>query len=501
MTELLRMEHITKVFPGVVALSDVSLSLHAGEIHALCGENGAGKSTLMKVLAGVYQAEKGEIFIDGNKVTIEDTKKAHELGINIIFQEFNLCSHLSVADNIWLDRQPKKMGFIDDKELIRKTQEIMDELGLTFAPKTLVRDLSVAEQQMVEIAKAMSFNSKILVLDEPTAALTESEIDSLFNTIHKLKKKGVGMFYISHRLEELERIADKVSIIRDGQYIGTANYEDTTIEEIVQKMVGRELNDKYPSYQRKIGDVLFEGRNIKNKKIDVKNIQVRAGEIVGVAGLMGAGRTELARAIFGADSTESKEIYIDGQAVKISNIQDAIRYGIGYITEDRKKDGLALSMDVEKNINLAHIPQLCKRLFVDENEADRNADEYIQSLKIKTPSKKQLVSNLSGGNQQKIVLAKWLCNDIKLLILDEPTRGIDVGAKYEVYELMNRLSDSGVAIIMISSELPEILGMSDRILVMQGGKIRGELSKNEASQEEILRYAVGLESNKERVDI
>lgn len=493
MAELLRMEHITKTFPGVVALSDVSLSLREGEVHALCGENGAGKSTLMKVLAGVHQAEEGEILIDGNKVIIEDTNKAHELGINIIFQEFNLCPHLSVADNIWLDRQPKKMGFINEKELIKKTQKILDELGVAISPKTLVRNLSVAEQQMVEIAKAMSFNSRILVLDEPTAALTESEIDKLFIIIHKLKEKGVGMFYISHRLEELERITDTVSVIRDGQYIGTKDFKDVSIEEIVQMMVGRELNDKFPTYERKIGPVIFEARNVQNSKVDVDKIQVRSGEILGIAGLMGAGRTELARAIFGADTTDNKEIFIDSKEVRINNIQEAIKHGIGYITEDRKKDGLALSMDVEKNINLAYLPQLCKNFFVDESEANRNADEYIESLKIKTPSKKQLAGNLSGGNQQKIVLAKWLCNDIKVLIFDEPTRGIDVGAKYEVYELMNRLSDNGVAIIMISSELPEILGMSDRILVMQGGKVRGELSKEEASQEEILRYAVGLD--------
>lgn len=494
MAELLRMEHVTKVFPGVKALSDVSLSLKAGEVHALCGENGAGKSTLMKVLSGVYQAEEGEIFVEGTKVTIADTKQAQLLGINIIFQEFNLCSHLSVADNIWLDRQPKKFGMIDDKELIKKTKEILDDLGLSLNPKALVRDLSVAEQQMVEIAKAISFHSKILVLDEPTSALTESEIDKLFMIIKKLKKQGVGMFYISHRLEELERIADTVSVIRDGQYIGTKAFKDVTVDAIVAMMVGRELNDKFPVYDRKIGEVLFEARNIKNRKVNVDIIQVRAGEIVGIAGLMGAGRTELARTIFGADATESKEIYIDGNAVKVDSITEAIKHGIGYITEDRKKDGLALSMDVEKNINLAHIPQLCEKFFVDDIKANRNAEEYIKSLKIKTPSRKQLVCNLSGGNQQKIVLAKWLCNDIKVLIFDEPTRGIDVGAKFEVYELMNRLSDNGVAIIMISSELPEILGMSDRILVMHSGKITGELSKEEANQEEILRYAAGIRS-------
>ncbi|WP_312644185.1 ATP-binding cassette domain-containing protein [Hydrogenoanaerobacterium sp.] len=493
MSELLKMCNISKVFPGVKALSDVSLTLYPGEVHALCGENGAGKSTLMKVLSGVYQADEGEIYINGEKVTIENTKKAQQLGISIIFQEFNLCSHLTVADNIWLDRQPKKGAFVNDKKLIEQTQEILNELGLSINPKARIRTLSVAEQQMVEIAKAISFNSKILVLDEPTAALTDSEIERLFAIIHKLKKKGVGMIYISHRLEELSRITDRVSVIRDGQYIGTENYADVTIDRLVQMMVGRELSAKFPIYQREIGEVLFEARNIVSSKVNVENIKVRAGEIVGIAGLMGAGRTELAKAIFGADKTLSKEIFIEGKAVTINSITAAIKNGIGYITEDRKKDGLALNMTVERNINLAHIPNLCKNGFVNTTEAEKNALEYIESLRIKTPSMRQKVTNLSGGNQQKIVLAKWLCNDIKVLIFDEPTRGIDVAAKYEVYELMNRLSDNGVAIIMISSDLPEILGMSDRILVMHGGSINGELSREEATQEKILRYAAGLQ--------
>lgn len=498
MAKLLRMVNINKSFPGVKALSNVSLDLNSGEVHALCGENGAGKSTLMKVLSGVYHAEEGEIFINGEKVVIEDTKRAHELGISIIFQEFNLCSHLSVAENIWLDREPKNGPIINDKLMLKKTQEILNELGLSISPKTLIRNLSVAEQQMVEIAKAISFNCKILVLDEPTAALTESEIDRLFEIIHKLKRKGVGMFYISHRLEELARITDRVSVIRDGQYIGTRDYKDVTIDEIVKMMVGRELTDKFPVYERKIGDVCFEAKNIRNKKVNVDHIEVRAGEIVGLAGLMGAGRTELARAIFGADKTESKEIFLNGKQIQINNINVAIKNGIGYITEDRKRDGLALNMTVERNINLAHIPNLIKGAFIDETMAKENASKFIESLNIKTPSMYQKVGNLSGGNQQKIVLAKWLCNDIKVLIFDEPTRGIDVGAKYEVYELMNQLSDNGVAIIMISSELPEILGMSDRVLVMHNGRISGELSCEEADQEKILRLAAGIKDDIKR---
>lgn len=492
MAELLKMCGISKSFPGVKALSNVSLTLNAGEVHALCGENGAGKSTLMKILSGVYHSDEGEIFINGEKVSIENTKKAQQHGISIIFQEFNLFPHLTVANNIWLDRQPRKGPFVDDKKMIDETQAILDDLGLSISPRALIRTLSVAEQQMVEIAKAISFNSRILVLDEPTAALTESEIDKLFNIIKKLKSKGVGMIYISHRLEELSRIADLVSVIRDGQYIGTYPYKDVSIDNLVHMMVGRELNDKFPVYKRKIGDVLFEARNVKNNKVNVENIQVRSGEIVGIAGLMGAGRTELARAIFGADKTWHKEVFVDGKLVAVNSIPSAIKNGIGYITEDRKKDGLALNMTVERNINMAYITVLCKSIFADENAAKENAAKYIDSLRIKTPSMYQKMQNLSGGNQQKTVLAKWLCNDIKVLIFDEPTRGIDVGAKYEIYELMNRLSDNGVAIIMISSDLQEILGMSDRILIMHNGSISGELNRGEATQEKILRYAAGL---------
>lgn len=494
------MNNITKEFPGVKALDNVSLDLLSGEVHALCGENGAGKSTLMKVLSGVYQAEKGEIFINGEKEIISNTKAAQELGISIIFQEFNLCSHLTVADNIWLGRQPKRGLIIDDKKMVEDTNKILKDLGLSINPNQKLGSLSVAEQQMVEIAKAISYDSKILVLDEPTAALSEAEIEKLFTIISELKSRGVGMFYISHRLEELEKITDRVSVIRDGQYIGTKNYKDTSIEEIVSMMVGRSLTEIYPDYERKIGETLLTIRDLKNKRVNIEKLEVKAGEILGVAGLMGAGRSEMARAIFGADRTESKKILISGKEVTINTPLQAIEEGIGYATEDRKNDGLALSMTVEKNINLAHIPHLNKNGFVNESYAEENALTSIEKFNIKTPSMKQKVVNLSGGNQQKIVLAKWLINNIKVMIFDEPTRGIDVGAKYEIYELMNQLSSNGVAIIMISSDLPEILGMSDRIIVMHQGKISGELLKNEATQEKILEYAAGLKS-KEKVGI
>jgi len=488
--KLLEMKNITKVFPGVKALDNVTLDLNAGEVHTLCGENGAGKSTLMKILSGVYEATEGELFMEGSKIHIQGTKSAQQLGISIIFQEFNLCEHLSISDNIWLDRQPKKFGFVNDREMNKMTAKILKELGLEISPKALVSSLSVAEQQMVEIAKAISFDSKILVLDEPTAALTDSEIDSLFEVILKLKAKGVGMFYISHRLDELARIADRVSVIRDGQYIATKDFNDVDIDEIVTLMVGRALDDKYPKFERTIGDVRLHVKEIKNSKVHIRDLEVRSGEILALAGLMGAGRTEFARALFGADVTEIKEVTLDNEVVHFADPEQSIAMGLGYITEDRKKDGLALRMTVEENINLANIPNLTTKGFVSEHKAKNNAKKYIESLRIKTPSMYQRVGNLSGGNQQKIVLAKWICNDIKVLIFDEPTRGIDVGAKYEVYELMNKLSQEGVAIIMISSELPEVLGMSDRILVMKGGEIKGELETKIATQEAILNLAI-----------
>lgn len=498
MKKLIEMKDITKRFPGVIALDNVSLDLYPGELHALCGENGAGKSTLMKVLSGVYHADEGEVFVGGEIVNIDNPRAAQDLGISIIYQEFNLYPHLSVADNIWLDRQPKNGPFIKNKTMVEKTQEILDELGISLSPNSVVRNLSVAEQQMVEIAKALSFNSKILVLDEPTAALTDSEIDTLFGIIAGLKKKNVGMFYISHRLEELSRIADRVSVIRDGAYIGTHNYKDTSTEEIVEMMVGRELDDKFPAHNRQIGDVIFEARNVKNSHVDVENVKLRAGEIVGLAGLMGAGRTEFARTLFGADKVDSKELFLDGKPVNIKNVRNAIDAGIFYVTEDRKHEGLALTMDVSDNINMAYIPQLEKFGFIDEEKERTNAETYATRLGVKTPSLQQKVGKLSGGNQQKVVLAKWLCNDIKVIIFDEPTRGIDVGAKYEIYKLMNELSDEGVAILMISSELPEILGMSDRVLVMHDGKIAGELDGKTATQEKILTYAAGLKGTAER---
>ncbi|MGB4589840.1 MAG: sugar ABC transporter ATP-binding protein [Clostridiaceae bacterium] len=490
--ELFRMEGISKTFPGVKALDNVSFSVNKGEVHGLVGENGAGKSTLMKVMSGVYQADEGKIFIEGQEVKIGSISKAHELGVAIIFQELNLLPHMTVADNIFVGRQPKIGPFIDDKKMHANAKKILDDLGIKISTHATLGTLSVAQQQMVEIAKAISMNSKILVLDEPSAALTDKEIAQLFDIIRTLQKKGVGMVYISHRMEELAEICERVTVIRDGQYIGTRNYKDITMDELVNMIVGRSLEDKYPKHERKIGEIVLEAKNIKRgDKVNVDHLHVRAGEILGIAGLMGSGRTEIARCIFGADKADHKEIFIDGKPVTINSVGQAISHRIGYATEDRKYDGLALDLDVNYNTNMAHLKQLSRFGIIDDKKATENAEKYKKLLRTKTPSLKQIVRNLSGGNQQKIVLSKWLCNDVRILIVDEPTRGIDVGAKFEVYELFNRLSDQGVAIIMISSELPEILGMSDRVLVVHEGTINGELDAKKTTQEEILFLAAG----------
>jgi len=498
--ELFRMENISKSFPGVKALDKVSFSVNKGEVHGLVGENGAGKSTLMKIMSGVFHEDEGDIYIENKKVRIDSPKRAHELGVSIIYQEFTLCPHLTVADNIFVGRPKMKGPLISDKLMHKEAKAILDDLGINVSTHTVVRSLSVAQQQMVEIAKAISYNSKILVLDEPSATLTEREIEQMFDIIRRLQQKGVGMVYISHRMEELNQICERVTVLRDGQLIGTRNIADITMDELVKMIVGRPLENKFPQYQRTIGDVVLTARNIRRRdrtnpgryKVNVDEFHVRKGEILGISGLVGAGRTEIMRCVFGADRPESMELTMNGKRISVHSPKRAIASSIGYMTEDRKRDGLALSLEVQYNINMAYLPQLTRFLFINDKMAKRNAEEYRRKLRIKTPSLRQLCRNLSGGNQQKVVLAKWLCNEVQVLIVDEPTRGIDVGAKFEVYELLNRLSDQGVAIIMISSELPEILGMSDRILVIHDGKINGELDARTTTQEELLYLAAGF---------
>ncbi|END7345395.1 sugar ABC transporter ATP-binding protein [Escherichia coli] len=490
----LQMKHITKRFPGVLALNDVQFSLRRGEVHALLGENGAGKSTLMKILSGVYQPDEGEIIFEDKPVSFSDPLSAQNVGITIIHQEFNLFPELTVEENIFIGREfcKKNRWRLDEKQQRQATIEILQKLNLAIKPDTLVADLTVAQQQMVEIAKAISVNARILIMDEPTAALTETEIESLFRVTRLLKEQGTGIVYISHRLEELALIADRATVMRDGQYISTVDYECVKISDLIAMMVGRDLGNIYPrreAIQQRMPVLEVNGLTRKGVLNDI-NFTLYRGEILGFAGLMGAGRTELARAIFGADSIDSGTLKLNGKETVIKDISDAIQQGISYLTEDRKKEGLALNLSVERNIMLGNYPEYSDRFGnVDSRRCQQTSEEQVKALRIKTPNLEQAALNLSGGNQQKIIIARWVCKDTDILIFDESTRGIDVGAKLEIYELMNRLVAKGKSIIMISSELPEVLGMCDRILVMRSGRITGELSANEATQEKIMQYA------------
>ncbi len=490
----LQMKHITKRFPGVLALNDVQFSLRRGEVHALLGENGAGKSTLMKILSGVYQPDEGEIIFEDKPVSFSDPLSAQNVGITIIHQEFNLFPELTVEENIFIGREfcKKNRWRLDEKQQRQATIEILQKLNLAIKPDTLVADLTVAQQQMVEIAKAISVNARILIMDEPTAALTETEIESLFRVTRLLKEQGTGIVYISHRLEELALIADRATVMRDGQYISTVDYECVKISDLIAMMVGRDLGNIYPrreALQQRIPVLKVNGLTRKGVLNDI-NFTLYRGEILGFAGLMGAGRTELARAIFGADSIDSGTLKLNGKETVIKDISDAIQQGISYLTEDRKKEGLALNLSVERNIMLGNYPEYSDRFGnIDSRRCQQTSEEQVKALRIKTPNLEQAALNLSGGNQQKIIIARWVCKDTDILIFDEPTRGIDVGAKLEIYELMNRLVAKGKSIIMISSELPEVLGMCDRILVMRSGRITGELSAKEATQEKIMQYA------------
>lgn len=492
---ILQLQNITKKFPGVLALDEFSFDIYPNEIHALLGENGAGKSTLMKIISGVYQKDSGNVLFHGKSASIKDPLSAQEQGITIIHQELNLFPQLTVAQNIFIGREPRGFfkGVLDEKQLNEDAEVILKSLKLNISPTEKVVDLTVAKQQMVEIAKALSFKAEVLIMDEPTSALTESEIVQLFRIIKDLRDNGVAIVYISHRLAELEELADRVTVMRDGKWVNTVMYEDTSNPELISLMVGRDIDKMFHKNESQIGEVLLEvhGVNRKGYLKDI-NIAVRRGEILGIAGLMGAGRSELAKAIFGADKIDSGELHIDGKKVSINSPVDAIKLGIGYLTEDRKKNGLVLSHSVEDNTILASLGKVINSLgVINSGSCKEVTQKQVNSLKIKTPTLEQKVVNLSGGNQQKVIIAKWLCCDSRLLIFDEPTRGIDVGAKVEVYDLMSQLAAKGVAIIMISSELPEVLAMSDRILVMHEGRITGELSAQEASQEKIMSYATG----------
>ena len=494
---ILTMENITKEFVGVKALKNANLDLYPGEVHALVGENGAGKSTLMKILTGIHQKDSGTITFLGKEIHFKSPKEAQENGVIIVHQELNMMNHLSVAENIFIGREQKKLGFwLDDKALELETKNLFQKLGISINPKEIIENLTVGKQQMVEIAKAISYNAKIIVFDEPTAALTQHEIKELFRLISELRHKGVGMIYISHRMDEIEAITDRVTVMRDGEYIGTIHTKDTTKDEIISMMVGRTIYED-PKEQNTVPNdapVVLKAEGIQREPV-VKNVSfsLKKGEILGFAGLMGAGRTELARAIFGADKMDGGTIFLNGKRVEINSPMDAVKHGIGYLSEDRKRYGLALNLDVADNSVLADLSKFANLGFVNDGAIAKTSKVYTQKLKTKTPSIRQVVRNLSGGNQQKVVIAKWLIKNCDILIFDEPTRGIDVGAKSEIYALMNDLAKQGKSIIMISSELTEVLRMSDRIVVMSEGKITGELDIKDANQEEIMRLATKRE--------
>ncbi len=489
---ILTMEHIEKTFPGVHALSDCHFDLKSGEVHSIVGENGAGKSTLMKVLTGVYKKDSGKITYLGNELNPENPRHTQNLGISIIHQELNLMQHLTAAQNMFIGREPKKAGiFTDDRLMNKKAKELFGLLNLNLDPRTRVSQITVAKQQMVEIAKALSFDSKILIMDEPTAALTESEITELFKIIEDLKKRGVGIVYISHRMDELMKITDRITVMRDGQYINTVNTKDVDKEQIINMMVGRTIFEEPKKESTALSseivlrvDNLSDGGILKDISFDLKH-----GEILGFSGLMGAGRTEVFRTLFGADKKTKGDIFIKGKEVKISSPKDAVRHGIGYLSEDRKRYGMMVGMDVLTNTVIASLDKFNSFGFVKTKETAKVTDEYVKKLKTKTPSIRQIAKNLSGGNQQKVIIAKWLVRDCDILIFDEPTRGIDIGAKSEIYSLLSELAKSGKSIIMISSELPEILRMSDRVAVMCEGRITKILDIKEANQETIMHYA------------
>jgi len=494
---LIIVKNLNKSFPGVRALKDVQFDLYPGEVHTLVGENGAGKSTLMKVLSGVYQKDSGEILLDGKPVVIPNPKAAQRLGISIIHQELNLMNHLTAAQNIFIGREPKKGPFLDEKALNRKASELFAMLRMDIDPRVKIGELTIAKQQMVEIVKALSYDARVLIMDEPTAALNEAEIEELFTIIRQLRSKGVGIIYISHRMDELFKISDRITVMRDGQYVDTLNIADTNLDHIIALMVGRKIDASAPQLDLSADrPVMLKVKGLYQGKV-LKDIcfEARKGEILGFAGLMGAGRTEAARAIFGADPIDAGEIWVNGVKTTIRRPSDAVRHGIGYLSEDRKRFGIAISMDVEQNSAMASMKKFTGFAgFIKSKEIRKAAAEIVEKLSIKTPSLQQKLKFLSGGNQQKVVVAKWLIRNCDVLFFDEPTRGIDIGAKQEIYALLNELALAGKTIIMISSDLAEILRLSHRIVVMCEGRVTGELPASEATQEKIMKLATQRET-------
>lgn len=489
---ILTMKEIDKSFPGVHALDHVSFEVKKGEVHALMGENGAGKSTLMKVLTGIYKKDSGTITFEGKEVEFHNTREAQDAGVVIVHQELNMLGHLTVAQNIFIGREFKKGIAIDDKKMNEEAKKLFDRLHIDIDPTETMSNLTVGKQQMCEIAKAISHKAKVIIFDEPSAALTEAEIEELFKIIKDLRKQQLGIVYISHRMDEIKVITDRVTVMRDGTYVGTLITKDCTKDDIINMMVGRVIYEdpKTESSVPKDAPVVLKVENLNaGRMVQDVSFELHKGEILGFSGLMGAGRTETARAIFGADPKTSGNIYINGQKVEINSPQDAVKCGIGYLSEDRKRFGIVVQKSVAENSTMAALENFVSGLFINKKSENKIAQEYVDSLATKTPGVDQLVVNLSGGNQQKVVIAKWLIRNCDILIFDEPTRGIDVGAKNEIYKLMNRLAEEGKSIIMISSEMTEILRMSDRIVVMCEGKKTGEIGIEEASQETIMNMA------------
>jgi len=498
---ILKMRSISKAFPGVQALSDVDFDLRTGEVHALMGENGAGKSTLMKCLAGIYPADSGEITFQGQEVTIREVPDSMALGISFIHQELVLADQLTVAENIFMGREPKlKSGFVDRKKMHEESQRLIDSLDGKFSCYIHANMLSTAQKQVVEIARALSINAKVIVMDEPTAALTQREVDKLFELIANLKKKNISVVYISHRMEEIFQIADRITVLRDGKLIRTLDVKETDNAQLIQYMVGHSLNEYYVRSEKEIGEVILEAKNLTraDRKVEDASFCLKKGEILGFAGLVGAGRTELMQMLFGVERPVRGTITLEGKEIRIHNTRDALRHGIGLVPEDRKLQGLILNNTVKFNLTIGILDQFIHFINVNKKKEDQFVKEYAEMLSIKIASPLQKVVNLSGGNQQKVVLSKWLATSSGVLILDEPTRGIDVGAKADIYAIMDRLSKEGISIIMVSSEMPELINMCDRIYVMHEGRIAACMGRDELDQEKILRYALGVEEDERK---
>lgn len=488
---ILELKHISKYYPGVTALNDVSLRVRRGEIHALVGENGAGKSTLIKTCSGAIEPSKGEIVVNGEHFNKMTPKLSEAKGIGVIYQEFNLVGDLSVAENIFLGRAIRKGIIVDQKAMERESKKILDSLHIDINPKALVKTLTVGYQQMVEIAKAISQNARLLIMDEPSAPLTNAEVESMFAVVDLLKSKGISIIYISHRLEEIFRLSDRITILRDGQYVTTLNTDETDQDELVKYMVGRQLTEIYPARDPKCikDDVIFEAKNVSGNGDKNISFQIHRGEVVGFGGLVGAGRTEFAEMMFGVVPKTEGQFYFKGREINPRSAREAIDTGIGLVPEDRKAKGALLGLTIRENINMPVYHHISKMTVINNRTEKDNAQRYREEISIKTPTLEQLVKNLSGGNQQKVILAKWLAADSELLIFDEPTRGIDVGAKQEIYTLINTLVEGGKSVMMISSEMQELMGMSDRIIVLSEGHMTGELKREEFDQERIMKMA------------